>query len=415
MSEMKPDIQIRLLVTSWPKDSPRGAVTFFCKQHNVSRSWFYKVRAEAEIKGKWGALELRSTRPESHPARTPEALAELALAIRADLKKGGLDFGPLSVSAKLRRQGLRPPSRATLARIFMRAGVVTPEPRKKPRTAFRRFVYPAPNCCWQIDATNWTLASGRVIVIFQVIDDHSRLALASLVASGETAAAALEVVSTAIERHGVPQKFLSDNGTALNNQRRGRSTQLVTFLHAFGVETITGKPGKPTTQGKNERFHRTLHKYLNAREPSKTMEALQAHVDRFDRYYNTQREHQGLAPGMTPQQAWDATPVAPAPAKPRGSQSWKMNPHKRVEPQSTQRLCTRLGSVKFRKVGYMMGREFAAQTIHIVYSSKRIAFFDSNGTQIISHPWPAPGATYVGNGKPRGFMATQNPPRRIES
>ena len=415
MSEMKPDIQIRLLVTSWPKDSPRGAVTFFCKQHNVSRSWFYKVRGEAEIKGKWGALELRSTRPDSHPARTPEALAELALAIRAELKMGGLDFGPLSVAAKLRRQGLRPPSRATLARIFMRAGVVTPEPKKKPRTAFRRFVYPAPNCCWQIDATNWSLASGRVIVIFQVIDDHSRLALASLVASGETAAAALEVVSTAIERHGVPQKFLSDNGTALNNQRRGRSTQLVTFLHAFGVETITGKPGKPTTQGKNERFHRTLHKYLNAREPSKTMEALQAHVDLFDRYYNTQREHQGLAPGMTPQQAWDATPVAPAPAKPRGSQPWKMNPHKRVEPQSTQRLATRLGSVKFRKVGYLMGREFAAQIIHIVYSSKRIAFFDSEGTQITSHPWPEPGATYVGNGKPRGFMATQNPPRRIQT
>ena len=414
MSEMKPDIQIRLLVTSWSKDSPRGAVTFFCRQHNVSRSWFYKVRAEAEIKGKWGALELRSTRPESHPARTPEALAELALSIRAELQKEGLDFGPLSVAAKLRRQGLRPPSRATLARIFMRAGVVNPEPKKKPRTAFRRFVYPAPNCCWQIDATNWTLASGRVIVIFQVIDDHSRLALASLVASGETAAAALEVVATAIERHGVPQKFLSDNGTALNNQRRGRSTQLVTFLHAFGVETMTGKPGKPTTQGKNERFHRTLHKYLNAREPSKTMEALQAHVDRFDRYYNTQREHQGLAPGMTPQQAWDATPVAAAPTRPRGNASSEARQYEKVGPQSAQRLAARHGSLRFRGIRFMIGREYAFQTIHIIYSSKKITFFDSDGTQLISHPWPEPGVRNVGNGKPRGFMATQNPPRRIE-
>ncbi|XUK63509.1 hypothetical protein ABMA10_16205 [Plantibacter sp. RU18] len=78
------------------------------------------------------------------------------------------------------------PSRATLARIFVRAGVVEAEPRKRPRSAFRRFVYPAPNCLWQIDATEWTLTDGSLCTIFQIIDDHSRLALASLVARAET-------------------------------------------------------------------------------------------------------------------------------------------------------------------------------------------------------------------------------------
>ena len=80
-----------------------------------------------------------------------------------------------------------PPSRATLARIFSRAGVVVPEPKKKPRSAFRRFVYPAPNCCWQIDGMDWTLAGGKGVVIISLIDDHSRLALASLDATGEPA------------------------------------------------------------------------------------------------------------------------------------------------------------------------------------------------------------------------------------
>src|SRR6185295_2112899 len=104
---------------------------------------------------------------------------------------------------------------------FVRAGVVIPEPKKEPRSAYRRFVYPNPNGCWQIDATEWILASGRKVVVFQLIDDHSRLALASLAASGATSEAAIRVVDLAMSRHGVPQKFLSDNGSALNPTRRG--------------------------------------------------------------------------------------------------------------------------------------------------------------------------------------------------
>ena len=78
------------------------------------------------------------------------------------------------------------PSVASLARIFREAGVARLEPRKKPRAAWRRFVYPAPNACWQLDATEYVLTRGRKCVIFQLIDDHSRYALASDIAWGET-------------------------------------------------------------------------------------------------------------------------------------------------------------------------------------------------------------------------------------
>lgn len=108
----------------------------------------------------------------------------------------------------MRRQGLNPPSRATLARAFAAAGVSKPEPRKRPRAANRRFVYPAPNCCWQIDAFTWSLADGTATTILQVIDDNTRLALATLVAEGETSKAALKAVSTAVRRWGVPQRLL---------------------------------------------------------------------------------------------------------------------------------------------------------------------------------------------------------------
>ncbi len=95
-------------------------------------------------------------------------------------------------------------------------------------------------------------------MIFQLIDDHSRFAVASHVAWTETAEAAIAVVDKAIAAHGVPQRLLTDNALALNPSRRGYVGQLVDHVSRLGIEAITGKPYKPTTQGKNERFHQTL-------------------------------------------------------------------------------------------------------------------------------------------------------------
>lgn len=392
MSQMIPDAKIRWLVASWPTDAPRGAVTAFCHEHGVSRSWFYQVRAAAVANGAWGAMELASTRPHVSPGRVDAQLVQWVLLVRSQLQEAGFDFGPLSVQAKLRRMGLDSPSRATIARIFNRAGVVRPEPKKKPRSAFRRFVYPAPNCCWQIDSTEWSLVNGRKVVIFQLIDDHSRLALASLVAVDETSEAAIRVVDTAISRHGVPQKFLSDNGAALNPTRRGQVGLLVLHLRRLGVIPMTGKPGRPTTQGKNERSHRTLHRFLNARPPAESMDELQELVDEFDDYYNTEREHQGLPGQMTPREAWDMTPVATAPAPPSPLE----NQHARATVASD-------GLVRFNHTRYKIGIPHAGHRVEIIHNEATVTFFDSHGTEILSHLTPPPGTAYVGNGLRKGW------------
>ena len=214
--------------------------------------------------GPAAVLEPRSRRPRSSPSKLTEEVKDQAVAVRAALEASGLDHGPISVHEKMRAMGLDPvPSTASLARIFREAGVARLEPRKKPRAAWRRFVYPAPNACWQLDATEYVLTGGRKCVIFQLIDDHSRYAVASHVASGETAEDAIAVFDKAVAAHGVPQRLLSDNGLALNPSRRGVVGQLVAHVAALGVEPITGKPYKPTTQGKNERFHQTLFRYLD--------------------------------------------------------------------------------------------------------------------------------------------------------
>lgn len=386
MSIHKPSAKVRMAVAAWPDDAPRGAVAAFCREHQVSRSWFYKVRAASTELGRWQAMELASTRPRRSPSSTSQEMIETVLAVRVELEKGGWDNGPLSVQSALLRRGVESPSRATLARIFTRAGVVIAEPKKKPRSAFRRFVHPAPNCLWQIDATEWTLVNGRVVVIFQLLDDHSRLALASLVASSENSIDAIRVVKLALARHGIPRKFLSDNGSAFNPSRRGWVGQLVLLLRAHGVTPITGKPGKPTTQGKNERVHKTLHKYLNAQPPAETIDELQDLVDVFDEYYNTQREHQSLPSGMTPKEAWDATPVAAAPDLPDPDGDYH-HIDRAIEPR---------GEVQVFGTRFMIGKIHGNSHCHIIYNATEITFFDTAGTELISYLIPPAGTRYVG-------------------
>nr|WP_307031679.1 DDE-type integrase/transposase/recombinase [Arthrobacter globiformis] len=259
-----------------------------------------------------------------------------------------------------------------------------------------------------MDSTEWQLADGRKVAIFQLIDDHSRLALASLVATGETSAAAIAVVTLAIECHGAPQKFLSDNGSALNPTRRGRTGALVEFLKARGIEPITGKPYKPTTQGKNERFHQTLHRYLHRQPPAPSMPVLQLQVDAFDLYYNNEREHQGLPPGLTPREAWDATPKTPPPAPPEPAVA---GPGRR----SAQRTVDRNGCATILGTHFKLGNEHIGTTVHILYDDAVIMFFGAQGTEIISHRRPAQGTPYVGNGKPSGVAANPRGARKKRS
>ncbi|WP_402378214.1 integrase core domain-containing protein [Isoptericola rhizosphaerae] len=412
---------VRWAIANWPEDAERGAVTRFCERHEISRAVFYKIRDQARELGPVGATEPGSRRPRRSPSRTDERVIEHALAVRAWLVEQGLDAGPLSVRARMLRQGLNPPSRATLARAFAAAGVSKPEPRKRPRAANRRFVYPAPNCCWQIDAFTWSLADGTSVAIHQVIDDHSRMAVATLVADGETAKAAVHVVSTAIRRWGVPQRLLSDNGLAFNPTRRGFTGKLVDYLTGLGVKPITGKPDRPTTQGKNERFHQTLQKWLNARPPAKTIAALRALVDEFDRYYNHERAHQGID-GLTPAEAWAATPPAPEPvAEPRMpaippsvaapmTNAATKAPTCPSEPPTRSRARLALhaaegsatlkvkqnGQIKALSCLFYVATSRAGQQVHVIWNETTVEIFTADGEHIIDYPRPATTGMYYG-------------------
>ena len=416
------DARVRQLIINFPDRPRRGEVTRFCREHGISRAEFYKVRARAKTEGKLAAVTPRQPVAKSVKRRTSEELEAVALQVRVELKRAGWDCGPLSVAAAMRRQGVTPPSRATLARIFTRHGVVTPEPAKRPRASYRRFRYPDPNGCWQLDGFEYRLddEAGSKRCVLQVEDDHSRFILASHIAWSETSEAAITVVAEAIGRHGAPARFLTDNGTAFNQSRRGKTSQLEAYLRRQGVQPITGRPGKPTTQGKNERLHQTIQKFLDANRPIRTAQRLAELVEEFDEYYNTQRAHQSLEPDQTPAEAYRARPktahgppkpeVAPpvtVPAATTGRRTVTSGLARRMMGERTpsdapgaarwaDRHVTSNGRIHICNAKIYVGSQRAGQTLHVMFDATTIEVFDTDGALLgtVPHPGNVPAGTF---------------------
>ena len=408
------DPRVRLAISQWPDDAPRGAVSTFCAEHGISRKSFYELRKRAAAEGPAAVLEPRTRRPKTSPSKLTDEVKAQAVQVRAALEASGLDHGPISVHDKMKAMGLvTVPSVASLARIFREAGVARLEPKKRPRSAWRRFVYPAPNACWQLDAAEYVLTGGRKCVIFQLIDDHSRYAVASHVAWSETVIDAIRVVDKAIAAHGVPQRLLSDNGAALNPSRRGLLGQLVDHVSRLGVEAITGKPYKPTTQGKNERFHQTLFRYLDKQPLAESLTELQTQVDAFDHLYNTERPHQGLPGRVTPLTAWQATAKADPPRPKADQMPWfdRPSPTRPVRPKppppsdlpadTRMRNVSSAGAVYLDKVFYKIDARYRFTQVLVVTDGDNITITDLSGEILAEHTRPTPGVTYVSKDRAR--------------
>jgi hypothetical protein len=225
---------------------------------------------------------------------------------------------------------------------------------------------------------------------------------------------AITVVDKAIAAHGVPQRLLSDNGAALNPSRRGYVGQLTDHVSRLGVEAITGKPYKPTTQGKNERFHQTLFRYLDKQPLADTLAELQTQVDTFDQIYNTERPHQSLPGRVTPLTAWEATPKADPPRPSPNRPVWLERPvATRYQPPSAPpssdlpadthlKTLSSAGTFMLHSVHYKVHGQRAFQQVLVVTDDNKITVTDLHGEILIEHTRPAPDVKYVGNGRPRG-------------
>lgn len=274
------------------------------REHPISRSWFYELLARYRRDGP-AALEPKSHRPRTCPHQLDQVVVDAILELRAELSSAGLDAGPQTILHHLARRFDKTPSRVTVWRILKRQGLITPQPHKRPKASFVRFEAQLPNELWQTDATEWRLADTSKVEILNLIDDHSRLCLASVAVRTVKAADALQTFYSAVEEYGLPARFLSDNAAVFSGKSRRGRVALESELDRLGVECVHSTPYHPQTCGKVERFHQTLKLFLARQAPAQSIPHLQLQLDAFRSIYNQQRPHRALD-GRTPFQAFNA-------------------------------------------------------------------------------------------------------------
>jgi transposase InsO family protein len=325
----------------------------------------------------------------------PIEVEELAVRVRKELADEGWDCGAVTVRHRLAELGITAPAVSTLHRIFVRRGLVVPQPQKRPRSADRRFAFALVDECWQVDAYDWALSDGTPCAVFNHLDDCSRT-LSSWAAVGETSVEAINATRAAIDRWGqVPCFLLSDNGTALNQSRRGRTSQLSAFLQALGCKPISGRPDHPQTQGKDERVHQTQQRWLRAHPAADALSDLQALLNRFDDYYNDRRPHQEL--GMrTPNEVRTTQPraVAPLPVAPTAEPAVARVTVRRL------RISTN-GNLRVDAMTIRIDPEHAGRSVAVLQSPDTLTIFDDQGVHFRTVHLE-PGKRYYSNGRPRG-------------
>lgn len=294
-------------------------VSDLCAELGISRQTFYKYKRRWHAEGPAGLVE-RSRRPHRSPGMLSSELEDEIVRLRKTLP---LDNGAQTIAYHLARSGWPVPAVSTIHRVLVRRGLVTPQPHKRPRSSFQRFEWPRPNDAWQIDATRWVLTAGREVWIMDLLDDHSRTALAARVCDGPTAAAAWAALCDATAVWGLPANVMSDNGACFTARfLSGGQADFERDLHALGIRHIRSTPGHPQTCGKLERFHQTLKQWLAKQPLAGSPAQLQDQLDRFIAFYNHQRPHRALN-GATPVERWHATaraaPGEPIPAPPNAS------------------------------------------------------------------------------------------------
>lgn len=337
------------------------------------------------------AVEPRSRRPASNSRRTTAATAARVIQLRTQLGGRGLDAGPVTIAWHLQREGFPVPSTSTIHRILVTAGLVTAEPRKRPRSSYVRFEASQPNETWQSDFTHWRLSDGTDVEILNWLDDHSRYLLACTVFGRVSGDDVVTEFLTITAEHGVPASTLTDNGSVYTSRFTGGKNAFEYVLTVVGTTQKNGHPYHPQTQGKIERFHQTLKLWLASHPAPATILELQTQLDTFRTEYNEHRPHRALG-RSTPGETYRATPKA-QPATTTGEG------HHRLRYDHVDQL----GKMSFRRAGRMhhlgIGTPHARKRVLAIADEHTITVIDLTTGEILSTHLINPDKTYWRNQK----------------
>ena len=396
----------RLVITAVTIE--KRPVNEVARAYGVARSWIYTLLARYRAEGE-AAFEPRPRRPKTSPSAISDEVVSLIVRLRKELSGRGLDAGPHTICWHLEHHHGRRVSAATVSRYLARAGLVVPDPKKRPKSSYIRFAAEQPNECWQSDFTHYRLTRpdgrpGAGAEILGWLDDHSRLVLRLTCHHRVTGPVVVAAFRAACAAHGVPASTLTDNGmvftTRLSGGKGGRNG-LEHELRRLGVKQKNGRPNHPQTQGKAERLWQTLKKWLAARprQPA-TLAELQALLDAFTAYYNTRRPHRSL-----PQRATPATAYAARPKAAPGNRA--ADTHDRVRTD----IIDANGTVTLRTSGRLyhigIGRTHAGTHIIMLVQDLHVRVINAATGELLRELTLNPDRNYQPTGNPRGGRRKQ--------
>ncbi len=257
-----------------------------CREYGVTRRIGYKwlKRYEADQ-----SLSDQSRRPHASPGRTPEAMEQRILSVRAE----NPGWGAKTIHSVLERQGCTElPCVKTVNNILKRNGCISPEESQK-RQPFLRFEKELCNELWQADFKGeFRMTDGNYCYALDIMDDHSRF-LVKIAPHLSTANVVIPVFLEAFQEYGLPNAILSDNGAQFAGFRKGY-TRFEKWLMDLDILPIHGRIRHPQTQGKIERFHRTMKQELLNHTEILNIEDAQEKISAWRDKYNHLRPHEAL-------------------------------------------------------------------------------------------------------------------------
>lgn len=259
-----------------------------CHRFGISRPTGYKWLRRYETQGEDGLIE-QSRRPQSSSAQTDPAIEALVVAVR----RLHPVWGGEKIRAVLVAEGhTGVPSGRTCTTILRRHGLIAPATSTS--HAWQRFEAAQPNALWQLDFKGpIPLQQGRCHAL-SILDDHSRFLLGLHPCADQTEVTVKAVLREVFGRYGLPWRILTDNGPPWGNPNQTQPlTRFSIWLIRLGIAVSHGAPYHPQTQGKVERFHRTLGLEVLGRPLNDVAHAEQVFAD-WREQYNTLRPHRAL-------------------------------------------------------------------------------------------------------------------------
>lgn len=278
-------------------------IRLLCRRYGISSRTAYKWIQRYQQAGEAGLVAV-SRRPKHSPRRTAKSMEQAVLRKREETGWGGR-----KIARVLANEGqVEVPHPNTITDILRRNGKIRPEESPK-HSAWQRYERSAPNELWQMDFKgHFAMLHGRCHPL-TLLDDHSRFCLGLQACADETIATTQFHLIRIFRRYGLPLALLCDNGTPWGSgYPQLELSKLTVWLIRLGIQVRHGRPRHPQTQGKDERFHRTLKAEILQGPIFLDLEDCQRHFDPFRERYNLVRPHEAL--GLdTPSQHYQPSPL----------------------------------------------------------------------------------------------------------